>query len=291
MSDYAVELKDINVSLKNSHILDNMSFHVPANTVTGFIGTNGAGKTTTIMSILGLVKASSGLITVLDREIPRQVLPFDQIGVVFDSNYLYEELTLKQMKRVIASAYKNWDEPLYQSYIQKFGLTADKKIGELSKGMKMKYSIALALSHKPKLLIMDEPVSGLDPIVRRQFMRIITDYKEQQKATVFYSTHILSDLDAIADYIVIIDNGRVIMEEYKDKVSSGYVLVNGSSQYMDPGYLIGARACGKDRMKGVALKENLQHLPAKAYQYENIDLDTLFEFLVSGESDDKNIPY
>ena len=208
--------------------LDNISFNVPSGCVVGFIGTNGSGKTTTIKCMLDLVKHTSGTVKIfgMDFKDHEQEIK-DRIGFVFDNGSLYNKLTIEQMKSIVSKKYTNWDEEVFESYLKKFQLNKKQVIDTLSKGNKMKCSLAFALSHHAELLIMDEPTGGLDPLVRKQVLKILKEYMEQGGKGVFYSTHITSDLDQIADVIVMIHNGKLIFQEEKDILLNTYRTVKG----------------------------------------------------------------
>lgn len=214
--------------------LKNISFSLHEDCITGFIGINGSGKTTTIKAILGLILKESGKINFLGKnmdDIERKAK--NKIGIVLDEGYFYEELTLKEMKNVIAPSYTEWDESIFLAYIKQFHLNLDQKISTLSKGMRMKYAVALALSHHADLLIMDEPTSGLDPLVRRELMNILLDFVKKPGKSVFFSTHITSDLDKIADMIILIDDGRILLNEGKDELIDTHALVKGDNHFIN----------------------------------------------------------
>ncbi|WP_047266950.1 ABC transporter ATP-binding protein [Marinitoga sp. 1197] len=213
----------------------NATFNVKKGKITGFIGINGSGKTTTIKSILGLALKESGIIKIFGKELNKKTEKEikNRIGIVFDEGYFYEELTLKEMKKIISSAYSNWDEELFKKYIKRFNLPLNQKICNLSKGMKMKYAISLALSHDPELLIMDEPTSGLDPLVRHELMNILLEFMKDENKSVFFSTHITSDLDKIADDLILINNGKIIFCEDKKELLNKYVIIKGSKELVN----------------------------------------------------------
>ena len=197
--------------------LKDITFSLPEGCITGFIGVNGAGKTTTLRSILGLTNIVSGNIEFFGMDMKKDEKRIkNRIGVVLDDGCFYEELSLLEMKNVIAPAYSTWCEQDFISYLERFSLNPKKKIHTLSKGMKMKYALALALSHKAEFLIMDEPTSGLDPLIRSQLLKILTDYMNSGGKGVFFSTHVTSDLDKIADTLIMIDNGCIVFQEDKD---------------------------------------------------------------------------
>jgi ABC-2 type transport system ATP-binding protein len=211
--------------------LSNITFSLPEDCITGFIGVNGAGKTTTLRSILRLTTNTSGTIKLfgLDMEKHERELK-NRIGVVMDDGGFYDELTMSEMKNVIAPAYSSWSEQDYKSYMDRFSLNPKQKINTLSKGMRMKYALALALSHKAELLIMDEPTSGLDPLIRSQLLTILTDYMKEGGKGVFFSTHITSDLEKVADMLIMIDHGKIVFQEEKDTLLESYRVVKGDTK-------------------------------------------------------------
>ena len=208
--------------------LRDVTFSLPEGCITGFIGVNGAGKTTTLRTILGLTNKLSGNIHFwgLDMDKDERRIK-DRIGIVLDDGGFYDELSLAEMKSIISSAYTSWSEQDFKRYMDVFSLDPKQKINTLSKGMRMKYALALALSHNAELLIMDEPTSGLDPLIRTQLLKTLTEYMENGGKGVFFSTHITSDLDKIADMIIMIDNGRIVFQEEKDNLLETYRIVKG----------------------------------------------------------------
>jgi len=210
--------------------LDNISFSLEKGYIMGFIGPNGAGKSTTIKLIMNLLKKDAGDVLVFGLDhIKHEKEIKNRIGFVYDENYYYEELTPKQMAGIIAPLYKNWDDNAFNSYVKRFELPLNKKIKELSKGMRMKFSLAIALSHNADLLIMDEPTSGLDPIIRNEFLDILTGVCRDEEKSVFFSTHITSDLDKVADYITFICDGKIVFSSAKDDILESYCLVKGAN--------------------------------------------------------------
>ncbi len=211
--------------------LRDVTFSLPEGCITGFIGVNGAGKTTTLRAILGLTTKLSGNIQFFGLDFDKNEKQIkDRIGVVLDDGCFYEELSLSEMKSIISSAYTSWSEQDFKRYMDMFSLDPKQKINTLSKGMKMKYALALALSHNAELLIMDEPTSGLDPLIRSQLLKTLIEYMKNGGKGVFFSTHITSDLDKIADTLIMIDNGRIIFQEEKDTLLDTYRIVKGDSQ-------------------------------------------------------------
>lgn len=215
--------------------LHDISFSVPENCITGFIGVNGAGKSTTIKSILNLIKAESGSVHFwgLDMKTHEQEIK-NRIGVVLDDGAFYEDLTMSEMKRIIAPAYTSWDEATYKITMEQFSLNPKQKISTLSKGMRAKYALALALSHHADLLIMDEPTSGLDPLIRSEFMKMLLDFMKQDGKSVFFSTHITSDLDRVADMLVMIHDGNIVFQEEKDLLLEKHKITKGPGNLLTP---------------------------------------------------------
>ena len=207
--------------------LDSISFSLPEGCVTGFIGANGAGKTTTIRSILNLAHKESGTIKIFGLDADKHEREIkDRLGIIMDGSYFYDNLSMEDMKSIVAPAYSKWSDVEYRTYMEKFDL--EQKISTLSGGMKMKFALVLALSHQAELLIMDEPTSGLDPLVRRQFLEIIMDYMKNGGKGVFFSTHITSDLDKVADVLILIDGGKIVFQQSKDKLLDTFRIVKGS---------------------------------------------------------------
>lgn len=213
--------------------LDSVSFSLPEGCVTGFIGANGAGKTTTIRSILNLAHKDAGTIKIfgLDAEEHEKEIK-DRIGIIMDGSYFYNDLSMRDMKSIIAPAYSKWSDADYQSYMDKFDLDPKQKISTLSSGMRMKYALVLALSHQAELL-MDEPTSGLDPLVRSQFLEIIKEYMKNGGKGVFFSTHITSDLDKIADMLILINGGKIIFQRNKDDLLDTFRTVKGNTTVLN----------------------------------------------------------
>lgn len=225
-----LEVCGLNKSYRN-FALEDVSFTLPEGCITGFIGANGAGKTTTLKTILGLTSKDSGEIRFFDMNMDTEERHIkERLGVVFDSGGFYAELTLQEMKTLVASSYRSWDEKEFRRYLERFSLNPSQKINTLSKGMRMKYALALALSHQADFLIMDEPTSGLDPLIRRQLLDILREYMERGGRGVFFSTHITSDLDQLADMLVLIDHGKIVFQEEKDSLLERYRIVKGDAQ-------------------------------------------------------------
>lgn len=214
-------LQDINLQLERGYVM-------------GFIGPNGAGKTTTIKLILNLLRKDSGEIKVFGRDhVLEEKEIKNRIGFVFDENHYYGVLTINEMKRLIAPLYSKWDEKTFQKYLKEFNLNPQQKIDSLSKGMKTKFALAIALSHQAELILMDEPTSGLDPVFRSELLDILYYLMQDEKKAILFSTHITSDLERIADYITFINRGRIIFSAEKDRILEKYTLVKGPLGALD----------------------------------------------------------
>lgn len=224
-----LEVTGLNKSYK-AFSLQDVSFTVPEGCITGFIGANGAGKSTTIKSLLRLIRTEGGSIRFWGMELSEHEQEIkDRLGVVLDEGAFYESLTMREMKSILAPAYSRWSDADYRQYMERFRLDPKQKISTLSKGMKAKFALVLALSHNADLLIMDEPTSGLDPLVRREVMDILLDFMKQEGKSVFLSTHITSDLDRIADLLILIDSGKIVFQRDKDELLDRHKLVKGGS--------------------------------------------------------------
>ncbi|MEW8972972.1 MAG: ABC transporter ATP-binding protein [Tissierellaceae bacterium] len=230
--DYILEVDGLNKEF-DKFSLNNVSFKLEPGYIMGFIGANGAGKTTTIKLIMNLLKKDSGSIKVFGKDhIKYEKEIKDRIGFVYDESYFYEELNIAQMTDIVAPFYSEWDWELYERYIKDFELDSYKKIKKLSKGMKMKYSLALALSHNADLIIMDEPTSGLDPVFRRLMLDILYNIIQDENKSIFFSTHITTDLEKIADYITFINKGEIVFSKTKDEVFDSYRVIKGGNEQL-----------------------------------------------------------
>src|SRR5699024_3136588 len=228
-----IELNNVSKRLK-AFSLESINLQVKKGLITGFIGENGAGKTTTIKLMMNLLKPDQGEVKVfgLDYQTHEKEIK-DRIGFVYDENIFFEGLNLKDIKRIIAHAYKRWDDKQFDYYIEKFELPLNKAIKTFSKGMKMKASLSLALAHHPELIIMDEPTAGLDPVFRQELLTLLQDLITDENRTIFFSTHITTDLDKIADYISFMQGVRMLFYKSKEALMDNYAIVKGDNDLLD----------------------------------------------------------
>ena len=227
--------------------LNNISFSLQRGYIMGFIGPNGAGKSTTIKLIMNLIHRNQGTIKIFGLDnIKHEKEIKDRIGFVYDENYYYEELTMDTMKKIVMPFYSKWDDDAFNKYMKDFDLNPKKKIKELSKGMKMKFALAIALSHNAELIIMDEPTSGLDPVFRREILDILYSIIQDESKSIFFSTHITTDLEKIADYITFINEGSIVFSKTKDDIMESYGIVKGGLELLN----------GSSRKEFLGIREN-----------------------------------
>jgi len=210
--------------------LDNVAFTLPTGYIMGFVGQNGAGKTTTIRLILNMAQREAGEISVFGLDsVVHELAVKQQIAVVFDEIFFVDSWRVRQVEQAVRGFYADWDHDMFTTCLQDFGLAENKRVRELSRGMKMKLMLAVAMSHGAKLLILDEPTSGLDPVARDELLDILRSYIADGDKSVFFSTHITSDLERIADYITLIDYGRIFYTGTKDGLLDHFAIVQGST--------------------------------------------------------------
>lgn len=253
--------------------LNNINLNIPKGCIMGLVGENGAGKTTTIKLILNSIKRDKGNIKIFGLDnIKNQIEIKERVGVVLDENNFYDDLNPNDISKIMSNIYKNWDNDTFLDYLKQFNIPRKKILKEFSKGMKMKLSIAVALSHNPDFLILDEPTSGLDPIVRNEILDIFLDFIQDEEKSILFSTHITGDLDKIADYITFIHKGEIIFSKEKDDLINDYGLIkcgNADFNKIDNRDIIGYR---KNQFGYEILVSNKQTSKIK---YKNLTMDSV----------------
>lgn len=229
----AVEIRNV-TKRYDGFTLDNVSFTIPKGSIMGFIGQNGAGKTTTIRSILNITSIDEGEIKLLGLDhIKDEYAVKERMAVVFDEMPFHDVLTPKNLAKIFSGLYSGWDNKVYSSYLERFGLPVNKKIGKFSKGMKMKLQIACALSHNAELLVMDEATTGLDPVVRDEILHLFMEYLKDGNRSILMSSHITSDLEKIADTVCFIDKGKILLSGCKDEILESHGIIKCSREMAD----------------------------------------------------------
>ncbi len=261
------ELHDVNITL-------------PKGMIMGFIGENGAGKTTTIKAILDIIKNYTGEIKIFNLDSKKNDMKIkENVGAVLDDMFFPEILTPNDINAIMKGVYKNWDSKLYFEYLTKFALPRNQQIKTLSKGMKKKLEIVTAISHHPKLLILDEPTAGLDPIARNEVIDIFQSFIQNEECSIFLSTHITSDLEHIADYITFIDDGKIVLSKTRDELLENYGIVRCSKEQFEKIDKEDFVKYKKNKYKYDVLIENRRDF-SKKYEVSVIDKITLEELMI-----------
>lgn len=263
--------------------LDNVSFNLEKGCIMGFIGQNGAGKTTTIKLILNAIGKTSGQIKVLGKDnIKEEVFVKSQIGYVPDEDYFMSTSTLQNHADALQVFYDNWSDDIFNNYVAKFKIPLKQKIGEFSKGMKTKAMFALAFAHQPNLLILDEPTAGLDPVARIEILDMLREFVADGEKSVFFSTHITSDLDKVADYITLIHGGKIIESLSVDKLEEKYIVLTGGMEELKglEHEFIGIRK-GEITFEGLILREKANEY-FKHIKGTNPSVENLLTFSIWG---------
>ena len=272
----AIELKGLKKSFPD-FTLGPVDLAVPEGTILGLIGENGAGKSTTIKLMLGLLRTDGGSITILGQDAKK--LDKNEIGVVLDEPGFPSLLNAKEIRSFLKDIYRNWDDAAWQDYMRRFELPQEKKFTEFSKGMKMKFAIAAAMSHHARLLILDEPTSGLDPVVRDEVVGILSEFTREPDHSVLLSSHIVSDLEKLCDYIAFLHKGQLLLNEEKDALYEEYGLLRCDLETLstlDPKSIIGK----KETPYGAEVI--LRREAAGNLTLSPIGIEELFVFMVKG---------
>lgn len=255
--------------------LDHLSLKLPKGFIMGLVGKNGAGKSTTIKSIMNMLNFQGEILVNGYDNIAYEKQVKQTVGVVVDLPFFPTIFTLEQVEKYVGAFYENWDKDVYYEFLHKFGLDSKKKVSELSRGMGVKLQLAVALSHKAKLLLLDEPTSGLDPVARDELMDILLEYIQDGETSVLFSTHISADLEKIADYVTVISSGKLFFTGEKDVLMEKYAIIKGDYSNVSAELerdLIGTRRYG-DSFEAMILREKYALLDANLFQVENAKID------------------
>lgn len=233
MMEDAIQIKNLTKEYKDFS-LKNCTLNVPGGTILGLVGANGAGKSTMIQSLLGLIKADYDEIRILGKDLRTEEKEIkEDIAVIFDVSHYSLEYTPKFIGKILEKVYRNWDMEKYNAYLTRFGLPEKKKLKKFSKGMKMKLEFAIAFSHAPKLLVLDEATSGLDPIFRDEVLDLVREFTEDESHTVLMSSHITSDLDKVADYVAFIHTGELKFIKTYDEIRDNYGIIHCGKEFFE----------------------------------------------------------
>ncbi len=231
--DSILEINDL-TKRYDTFTLDGISMRLDEGFIMGLVGPNGAGKTTLIKLILSLLRKDSGKISIFGMDATdKEDHIKQQLGFVLDESSWYDDLRVREMAAVISPFYVDWNSTIFNDYLNRFGIFTDQRIGTLSKGMKMKFSLAVALSHNARLIIMDEPTSGLDPIIRDEVLDMLQEIIREGDRSILFSSHISSDVDKIADYITFINDGKIVFSESREFIKDTYHIIKGPLEYLD----------------------------------------------------------
>ena len=263
--------------------LDHLDLDLPAGCVLGLVGENGAGKSTTIRLIMDALERDGGTVSVLgvDNKSPAFMDVKQDVGVVLDETCVPEVINARQLGKIMAGTYKNWDQAAYEGWIERFRLPADKKVKDYSRGMTMKLGIAAALSHRARLLLLDEATGGLDPMVREELLEVFADFAAEEGHAVLLSSHIVSDLERICDYIAFLHKGRLVLCEEKDLLLDKYGILKCSREQLAniPQEAIHGRRVGT---YGVEALVERAFMPRDAV-VDRASLEDIILYMVKGE--------
>lgn len=267
--------------------LRDIDLTLPGGAIMGLIGENGAGKTTTIKCILNLIHRDSGTITLMGRDnLEEEELAKQDIGVVLDECFFHDTLHPRDLGKILAPAYPNWDSQLFHEYLEKFKLPEKKFIKEFSRGMKMKLSLAAALAHHPKLLILDEATAGLDPVVRDEILDEFLGFICDEEHSILISSHITSDLEKAADYITYLHQGRVVLSDAKDVILDSYGRLGCTSaelEQVDPADLLRVRK-GTFGCEALLADRNAFARKYPRLMVDKVTLEDIMLFIGKGEA-------
>jgi len=268
-----IEIKNLKKGYQNFTLKD-VNFSIPEGYVTGFIGRNGMGKTTTIKSMLSLIQYQGDILSIHGDEETK--LDNQKIGVIMDDSFLAKDWNMELVNQAMKVGYDAWEENTYWNFLEKFHIDKKLKVKELSRGMKIKLMLSIALSHNAELLILDEPTSGLDPSMREEFVEVISDYMQDDNHTVLFSTHITQDLETIADYIVFIDNGEIVLALEKEEFINHFMILKcglESQNMLDSSAILGQKKT-KYNIEYLVKRDVIQEIPNE-YVEDEITIDKI----------------
>ena len=282
----AIEIRNLVKNYGDKFTLGEINLDIPSGIIIGLIGENGAGKTTLIKSILNIIRSDKGNIKIFEKDIKINESEIkENIGVVLDNMFFPELLMPKDINSIMKDVYKNWDEQLFNKYLSEFKLKNNQSIKSMSKGMKKKLEIATALSHHPKLLILDEPTSGLDPVVRNEVLDIFLDFIQDEEHTILLSTHITSDLEHIADKIIFINQGKVVLDQSRDDLLDNYGILKCDVDKFDTISKDDIIAYKKNKYDCEILVNDINKIKKKYKDFivDKITLEELMVLMIKGE--------
>lgn len=268
-----IEIKNLKKDYQNFALKD-VNFSIPAGYVTGFIGRNGMGKTTSIKSILSLIQYQGEILSIHGDQ--KNKLDNQKIGVIMDDSFLAKDWNMELVNQAMKVGYDKWEENTYWNFLEKFNIDKKLKVKELSRGMKIKLMLSIALSHNAELLILDEPTSGLDPSMREEFVEVISDYMQDDNHTVLFSTHITQDLETIADYIVFIDNGEIVLALEKEEFINYFMILKcglESQNILDTSAILGQKKT-KYNIEYLVKRDAIDEIPNE-YVEDEITIDKI----------------
>ena len=278
----AIEIKNVSKSF-GDFAIQNLNFELPQGAICGLVGENGAGKSTTIRLIMHALRPDSGEISVLgvNNRSPEFQQVKEDIGIVLDEAYYPETLNAKQVGLVLADTYARWDAAVYDGFLKRFDLPPKKAFKDYSRGMTMKLAIAVALSHSPRLLVLDEATSGLDPIVRDEILELFSEFTRNAEHSILISSHIVSDLEKLCDYIAFLHKGQLRFCMEKDALRDEYGIVSCTKAQLES--LPGEAVCGVESSPYGARVLVKRKLVSAALQMERPNIEDVILFLVKGE--------
>ena len=282
----AIEIRNLVKNYGDKFTLGEINLDIPSGIIIGLIGENGAGKTTLIKSILNIIRSDKGNIKIFEKEVKKNECEIkENIGVVLDNMFFPELLMPKDINSIMKDVYKNWDEQLFNKYLSEFKLKNNQSIKSMSKGMRKKLEIATALSHHPKLLILDEPTSGLDPVVRNEVLDIFLDFIQDEEHTILLSTHITSDLEHIADKIIFINQGKVVLDQSRDDLLDNYGILKCDVDKFDTISKDDIIAYKKNKYDYEILINDINKIRKKYKDFivDKITLEELMVLMIKGE--------